>query len=196
MKCEKCDKEFSSKEALIMHNKAKHATVSAEPKFSKKQKKNIKVVAIITILILAVTGFSYVRSLSFRDAPVLEVVPSAYNFGTVSQAEGTATTTMTLKNNGVSNLIINNIDTSCGCTSASVIYNDKEGPKFGMSMHGTNPKNWQQVIAPGETTELKIYYNPNVHKEMRGAFSRTVMLYTNDPRHKIQQIKISGVQGD
>jgi len=31
---------------------------------------------------------------------------------------------------------------------------------------------------------------------MRGAFSRTVMLYTNDPRHKIQQIKISGVQGD
>ncbi len=70
-------------------------------------------------------------------------------------------------------LIIDNMDSSCMCTSASVIYNGKEGPKFNMAMHG-NPKGWSVTIPPGDEAQLKIYYDPNAHKELRGPVTRTV----------------------
>ena len=101
---------------------------------------------------------------------------------------------MAIQNVGTEDLVIHNLDTSCGCTSASIIYKEVEGPKFGMSMHGTNPKNYRQVIPPGETANLKIYYDPNVHKDMRGAVTRSVSIFSNDPRHKQMEVKISAIQ--
>jgi hypothetical protein len=103
---------------------------------------------------------------------------------------------MTIRNKGISDLILKNMDSSCGCTSASVIYKGVEGPKFSMAMHGTNPKNWKQVIPAGDSAELKVYYNPNVHREMRGPFTRSIVIYSNDPKNRIKNVDISGVQTD
>ncbi|MBI5465560.1 hypothetical protein HY946_03030, partial [Candidatus Gottesmanbacteria bacterium] len=72
--------------------------------------------------------------------------------------------------------------TSCGCTSVSMVYKEVEGPLFAMAGHGTNnPANWQVVIPAGEKAQLKVYYDPDVHQDFRGAATREVYVYSNDP---------------
>ncbi len=65
IKCEKCDKEFTNKESLDMHNKAKHTEEIKQPLISDKQKKKIRNYAIaILIIVLIVWG---ITSLAKRD---------------------------------------------------------------------------------------------------------------------------------
>ncbi len=111
----------------------------------------------------------------------------------MSVAEGTVTTLMTVKNVGKSDLIINNMDSSCGCTSARLIVDGKEGPKFSMSSHGTNPKDWSATLAPGETAQLKVYYDPTVHRDLRGPVTRTITIFSNDPERG-KEVRISANQ--
>ena len=193
--CDKCDREFGSKEALNMHNKSKHTETHKESKFSNTQKKRIRNYTILFLIILIIGGFFYWRSIPPKNAPILEI-GSSYNFGTVSQAKGSVSGTLTLSNNGNKDLIIKSMDTSCGCTTASIIYNEVEGPVFSMASHGTNPKDWRQIIPPGESAQLKIYYNPNVHKNMRGSVRRSVFLETNDPRNRNKEITTNVYQVD
>ena len=57
--------------------------------------------------------------------------------------DGVVTTAFNFRNDGRSDLVINNINTSCGCTSASIVYNGEESPVFTMPGHGKeNPKDW------------------------------------------------------
>lgn len=125
-----------------------------------------------------------------KDNPKIVIEPSYYNFGDVSQAKGITTTTFTIKNEGTSDLVIDNMESSCMCTTASIIYNGAEGPIFGMSMHGGNPKEWSVSIPPGEEAQLKIYYDPNVHGELRGLITRTIDIYSNDPVDFQKKVKI------
>ena len=194
--CEKCNREFNSREALNMHNKSKHPEAYNGPLLSSKQKKRIRNYGIMLFVLLIVAGFIYWRSTPPKDAPKIEIEPSTFNFGSVSQAKGTVSTTMSIFNRGNEPLVLKNIDTSCGCTSASIVYKGVEGPRFSMAMHGTNPKDWKQVIPPGDSAELKIYYNPNVHKDMRGSVRRSVSVYSNDPRNKVKEVVINANQID
>lgn len=179
-----------------MHTKAKHPESHKESRLSNKQKRKMKTYGIILLIILVIGGLYYWRSIPPKNAPIIEIEPSIYNFGPVSQAGGVVSAMMMITNVGTENLIINNMDTSCGCTSASIVFNEVEGPKFGMSMHGTNPKNWRQIIPPGESAELKVYYDPNVHKTMRGPVTRTASIYSNDPRNKVMMVTIKANQVD
>jgi len=124
-----------------------------------------------------------------EDSPKIVIEPGYYNFGDVSQVKGITTTTFTIKNEGTNDLIIDNMESSCMCTTASIIYNGAEGPIFGMGMHG-NPKGWSVAIAAGEEAQLKIYYDPNVHGELRGLITRTIDIYSNDPINFQKQVKI------
>ena len=125
-----------------------------------------------------------------KENPKIVIEPSYYNFGDISQAKGITTTTFTIKNEGTNDLIIDNMESSCMCTTASIIYNSAEGPIFGMSMHGGNPKGWSVAIAAGEEAQLKIYYDPNVHGELRGLITRTISIFSNDPVNFQKQVKI------
>lgn len=117
------------------------------------------------------------------DRPIISLSPSVYDFGDVSQKAGVVITFFEIKNEGKSNLVIDRLETSCGCTSASVIYQGKEGPKFNMPGHDINEKikDWQVIIAPGEEVELKVYYDPNMHKDFRGSAIREISVFSNDP---------------
>ena len=107
--CDRCDKEFGTRDALDMHNKTKHPESYKEPLLSKKQKKKIMIYGIIILVILVIGWFVYIKSIPPEDAPIMEINPKSYNFGTVSQAKGTVSTEMTIANTGKSDLIINNI---------------------------------------------------------------------------------------
>ena len=116
------------------------------------------------------------------DRPIISLAPDTYDFGDVSQKKGVATTFFKLRNDGKKDLIIDRMDTSCGCTSASIIFDGEEGPRFAMPGHGAqNPTDWKITIPPGKTAQLKVYYDPSVHIDFRGPATREISVYSNDP---------------
>lgn len=123
----------------------------------------------------------------------LSISPSSYDFGSVSQKEGVVSTSFTVKNIGTSDLVIDDMLSSCGCTSARLVVDGKEGPKFGMH---NNPKNWSATIKPGESTELNVYYDPDVHKDFRGTATRDITVFSNDSKNSETKVRIKLNQVD
>jgi hypothetical protein len=124
-----------------------------------------------------------------KQRPKISIIPEIYDFGDVSQSKGITTTFLTIRNDGDADLIIDNMDSSCMCTSASIIYKEKEGPKFNMAMHG-NPKGWSVTIPPGDNAQLKIFYDPNAHKDLRGPVTRSIKIFSNDPLNFEKKVRI------
>lgn len=128
------------------------------------------------------------------DAPQIIFEQEKQDLGTISQSNGIASTTFNFINNGKGDLIIDNLTTSCGCTSVSIIYNNNEGPTFTMPGHGKdNPKDWSVAIAPGDTAQVKVYYDPNAHgpqKTDKESITRTISIFSNDPVEFEKQLKI------
>lgn len=131
------------------------------------------------------------------ERPIISVSPKTIDLGDVSLAKGDISALFEITNSGKTDLIINKLDTSCGCTSAAIVYRGKEGPRFAMAGHGIeNPTNWQVVIPAGEKAQLKVYYNPNIHKDFRGAAIREIYVFSNDPINFETKVKIELNQVD
>lgn len=130
------------------------------------------------------------------EKPALEVLPREYDFGAVSVAGGEVYTRFTLKNVGPTELVLRDMDTSCGCTEAALVVDGREGPRFNMRMHGRNPTNWSARLAPGQEAELVVYYNPQVHPDLRGAVTREVYLFGEDLRAPLATVRIDAYQTD
>ena len=139
----------------------------------------------------------YIKSLAPANPPKIEIENPRYNFGTISQKDGIVSTLFTIKNTGGSDLIIENMDSSCMCTTASLIYKGQEGPRFGMSMHGENPDNYKLVIPAGEAAQLKVYYDSMAHgkqKEPKLQITREITITSNDPLNFQQKVRIELTQ--
>lgn len=102
-------------------------------------------------------------------APSVTVDKEEFDFGMVDPANGTVNTTFTVTNTGDAVLVLSDISTSCGCTSATL---DKES------------------LQPGERATLTVFFDPNVHEEPKDRFSRTVFIETNDPAMPELDVKI------
>ncbi len=127
-----------------------------------------------------------------RDRPVVEVSPESADLGNVSIAGGEVVTTFQVKNAGKNRLVITNLATSCGCTTAALVVRGVEGPRFGMDMgQGSGPAEWEAELSPGETATLKVYYDPRVHEDLRGFVIREVYIYSNDPVDPVVKVRIS-----
>jgi hypothetical protein len=97
------------------------------------------------------------------DAPKIEIQTESKDLGEVNQEQGEIYTDFILQNSGQSDLAIDKLSSSCGCTSAAVIYAEKEGPRFTMAGHGKeNPTDWKVAITPGDSAVLRVYYDPSV----------------------------------
>lgn len=118
-----------------------------------------------------------------QDAPRISLPEAKKDLGNVSQKNGVATTEFVIKNNGKSDLVIDKLSSSCGCTSASLIYQETESPRFYMAGHGQESPdaNWQVSIAPQDEAKVKVYYDPLVHPDLTGPVTRTVSIHSNDP---------------
>jgi hypothetical protein len=117
------------------------------------------------------------------DAPRIVIPETKRDLGTVSQSQGMVTTEFMLKNEGQSDLVIDKLSSSCGCTSGSLVYQDQVGPRFYMAGHGYEEPDasWQVAIAPGDEAIVKVYYDPTVHTDLTGPVTRTVSIHSNDP---------------
>jgi len=118
-----------------------------------------------------------------KDAPKITATEVKKDLGIVSLKKGSVTTEFVIKNEGKSDLIVDKLSSSCGCTSASLIYQGKEGPRFYMAGHGHDAPdpNWKVSIAPGDEAQVKVYYDPTVHPDLVGAVTREVSVHSNDP---------------
>jgi hypothetical protein len=163
---------------------------------SMERKNSLVKYGLIAVIVLVAAFYLYNRDSNLAEAPTLSLVPAVYDFGDVSVQGGIVSTAMTVKNEGSSDLIINDMDSSCGCTSATISKDGIEGPVFGMKMHGTNPVGWSETLKPGETALLNIYYNPMVHPDLRGPVTRAISLFSNDPRRKVSVAKVEVNQVD
>jgi cytochrome c-type biogenesis protein CcmH/NrfF len=131
------------------------------------------------------------------NPPKIIIEPTTKNLGLVKQSEGKVSTFFTLKNLGDGDLVIENMDTSCMCTSVRIIYNGNEGPIFGMSMHGTNPENYKLTIAPGDSAQLEVLYDPLAHgiqKKSEARIIREVTIVSNDPVDFQKKLRIELTQ--
>lgn len=131
------------------------------------------------------------------DRPIISLSPNDYDFGDVSQNGGIATTLFELRNEGKNDLIIERLETSCGCTFASIVFKDKESPLFTMPGHGYENPEWKRISIPsGETAQLKVTYDPDVHQDFRGPAIREIYVFSNDPIDFEKKVKIELNQVD
>jgi hypothetical protein len=183
-------KELKKKNRLEEREK-----VRSEKRRIEKRDRYIKYGAVAAVLLVA--GFFLMdRDPGTNGASRILINPTSHDFGDVSVRGGVVKTVMTIKNEGDSDLVINEMDTSCGCTSATVEKDGKEGPAFGMKMHGDNPVGWSERVKPGENALLNIYYDPMVHPDLRGPVTRSVAVYSNDERTSVKEVRISVNQVD
>jgi hypothetical protein len=130
-----------------------------------------------------------------QDRPKIEITPTIYDFGDVSVGEGIVKTIMTVSNNGQTDLVIDNMETSCMCTTAILTVAGKESPVFGMNMNdGKHPTGWSASIPPGDSATLTIRYDPQMHPDMRGSLTRTISVYSNDPVEFQRDVRIEANQ--
>ena len=128
------------------------------------------------------------------ESGLLRLAASERYLGVVSVIQGPVTAEIALVNIGDGNLTIRGLDTSCGCTSASIVNEGVEGPRFYMAQSGRNRRNWQTVIKPEGQAKLKIYYDPTVHPDERGKLTRLVRIFSDDPNTPIREARIKVVQ--
>ena len=92
-----------------------------------------------------------------------------YDLGKIRKADGVVNKNFVITNVGGEKLIIGDITTSCGCTTAKI--DNKE-------------------ILSGEKANITVNFDPNFHEEPKGRFSRSIYIPTNDPDNKEIELKI------
>ena len=91
----------------------------------------------------------------YGQQPVITLDKTSHDFGKINEADGRVTTVFTIKNEGMSPLVLSNVRASCGCTTP----------------------NWtREPIEPGQTGTITVTYNPNGRP---GRFQKTVTITSN-----------------
>lgn len=105
-----------------------------------------------------------------NTAPFAVVSVMEHDFGNVRKEDGAVSTVFSITNNGEGVLIIGELSTSCGCTSATTD---------------------RHALAQGESAAITVVFDPNVHEEPQEKFSRMVYVPTNDPENTEITLTIS-----
>lgn len=125
-----------------------------------------KILLFVSTLIFLALGTS-----AFAESSAILVTPSSYNFGDVIPSNGPVSTVFEIKNTGNTAIKINRLSTSCGCTTATMDMAD---------------------LAPGETRNMSVTFDPNVHPDQSGRFVRVVYLQTSDVITPEIEIELTG----
>ena len=128
--------------------------------------KSFEVIIIMKKILLYFT-ISLLASCTYLFAePLFSINKLEHDFGTIKQ-DITVTENIIFKNLGTSELLIEKVRTSCGCTETRV---NKE------------------KIKPKEEGILEISFNSGNYN---GKITRSIYIYTNDPKNKIVIFKIT-----
>lgn len=110
----------------------------------------MKQIIFIFMAILLATGMA-----SAQKKAVISADETSHDFGQIKEADGKVSSTFVVKNTGDSPLVITRVIASCGCTT---------------------PEWTKEPIAPGQSGNIKITYDP---KGRPGPFAKTISVYSN-----------------
>ncbi|PIN98789.1 MAG: hypothetical protein COT90_02710 [Candidatus Diapherotrites archaeon CG10_big_fil_rev_8_21_14_0_10_31_34] len=189
--------QLTKKERKELKKKLRKEREENELKANDRNKTTKKIIKIgVAALILIFIGAFVIQTISVstpdsRGSGTIKITPEVKDFGNVSVGQGTVSTSMEIINEGKGKLTLTGLKSSCMCTSAVVVIDGIESPVFGMH---SNPV-WSKSIEPGQKAQLKIFYDPAAHPDLRGAVTRIVSIYSNDPLNpeKIVRINVNQV---
>ncbi len=92
----------------------------------------------------------------------LTALETLYDFGTISMKNWTVDHRFTVTNKTSAAVYISSVYTSCMCTAAYLETPTGEKGPFGMQGMGYVPPA-NESIAPGESREVRVVYDPNAH---------------------------------
>ena len=118
------------------------------------------------------------------EAPV-----TSFDWGTIDYGAGDAAAEFTISNPGPGTLSLAEISTSCMCTTAQIIINDRQSPYFGMHAKSS----WVGQVPAGGQAKLKILFDPAFHGPSGlGPVTRQVVMETSDPDHPKLEFNLTG----
>jgi hypothetical protein len=100
--------------------------------------------------------------------PVLQMPSATYDFGSIP-VRPAVTHIFAVQNTGTVDLVLRNLVTSCGCTTAKLS---------------------SSVIPPGQRADLTVTFDPGFHK-VEGETTRLVWFGTNDPTQPWIEVRIT-----
>ena len=100
--------------------------------------------------------------------PVLQMPSTSYDFGIIPKNPA-VTHIFSVQNTGTADLVLSNMVTSCGCTTAQLS---------------------SSVIPPGQRADLTITFNPSFHK-VEGDVVRLVWFGSNDPTQPWVEVRLT-----
>ena len=124
-------------------------------------------------------------------ASSLTAAETLYDFGTISMKNWTVSHLFTVTNGTNAPVYLTSVYTSCMCTAAYLETPKGEKGPFGMQGMGYLPPA-NETIAPGESREVKVVYDPNAHGPAGvGAIDRFV--YLVDDKGGTLQLEVKAV---
>ncbi len=119
--------------------------------------------------------------------PEILIQPLSYNAGKVSKSKGKWESVIEIYNKGNAAITINDLKTSCGCTTVKL--KTKEGFSPAFSSKGAE-SGWKTDIASGEKAELIIVTHLDHPSTKLGPILRVVKIKSNDPVYSLIELKL------
>ncbi len=184
---------LSKREKKELKKKLRQEKTDKEEKNLSRRKTGKKIIKIgIGVLVLGLIALFLIQGIidnspDPRGSGLITISSEVHDFGTVSIRKGTVSTSMEIINKGKGKLVLNGLKSSCMCTTAVIIINGIQSPVFGMH----NNPGYKQILEPGEEAQLKIFYDPTAHPDLRGPVTRIVSIYSDDPLNSEKKVKIN-----
>ena len=119
--------------------------------------------AIIGLFVWGAQNRASLPESSASQESALTVAETLYDFGTISMARGTVEKLFEVTNPTDRDITLQNLTTSCMCTTAFIVKADARRGPFGMPGHGGSVPRANEVVKAGETLKVAVVYDPNAH---------------------------------
>lgn len=119
-----------------------------------------------------------------KNRPIVEALETSYDMGTIKVSD-TKEKEFIVKNSGKKPLLLSEISSSCGCTSAQIIYKGISSKTFSMHLQS----DYVAQIDPNTSAVVKVVYMPFT-MPVYGVVERQVFMSTNDPNKPKLEFRI------
>ncbi len=135
-------------------------TQAFNPKSGERKERSVYIVRKLFLLTMAV---SLILAACSTNQPEISVEEISFSFGDVVNGQ-VAVKDLAVWNSGGSNLVIEAVTSSCGCTKATMD---------------------AKVISPGESSSLLIEFDSGAHgPDANGEIIRQIFIASNDPKQQ------------
>ncbi|MDR1227374.1 MAG: DUF1573 domain-containing protein [Prevotellaceae bacterium] len=126
----------------------------------------MKKIGFIVLTLVLSTGFVIAQD---GDKIPKAVFPKdVHDFGKVEETEGSVTCKFVFKNEGTAPLLVQRVQTTCGCTT---------------------PGYTKEPVLPGKKGTIKVTYSTTGRP---GIFMKDIAIFTNDPNTGYYKVRIKG----